>query len=141
MQHCNHHCGNLVPFFVPRRFCEYPLGPKVGVPPPSSRKRPKYLVLNPKNFSRHLRRREIPPYTHILVFYCISISQIFRKIKDFLSLSLFSQFFSLNGIISLSFSYIFLGMPRFFCEGGGSTPKIAMEQKMEQGSHRGRSHP
>ena len=47
----------------------------------------------PQIFSRRLRRREIPPYTYILAFYCISISQIFRKIKDFLSLSLFSQIF------------------------------------------------
>ena len=34
-------------------------------------KRPKYLVLNPKKFSRRLRRRKIPPYTHSFAFYCI----------------------------------------------------------------------
>ena len=85
-----------------------------------------------------------PQNTPIYPYFCVLLHFYltnFSKNKRFFVFIPFFPNFSLNGIISLSFSYIFLGMPRFFGEGGGSTPKIAMEQKMEQGSHRGRSHP
>ena len=57
-----------------------------------------------------------------------------------MSLSLFPKFFfKWNNI-----PFLFVHLPwyaQLFWRGWGSTPKIAMEQKMEQGSHRGRSHP
>ena len=80
MKGLNHHCENLVPFLVPRRFWEYlpQPQPKSGSTPPQPHEKMRlYLVLNPKIFPRRLRRRKIAPYTHIFAFYCISHHQIF----------------------------------------------------------------
>ena len=67
----------------------------------------------------------VSAYSNYINFYLTN----FSKNKRFFVFIPFFPNFSLNGIISLSFSYIFLGMPRFFGEGGGVLPKSPWNRK------------